>query len=1029
MSKKFFLCVFYVFLVLGLSALFLFSTGKEAVKATQLLQPSDLVYKGAFRLPQGVSGSEVKTWAWGGFAMTYYPNGDPGGANDGYPGSIYGAGHAWEHQVSEISIPIPVIFASKNLNQLNTASTLQSFRDIYNVSSVEMPRTGLEYLPKQGSQTTDKLYFCWGAHLDVINLTHGWCELTLSNPQIKRSWYLACNHNEYNTNDYLFEIPGTWAGSNTPGKLLATGRYRDGGWSGQGPAIFAIGPWNQGNPPPSGTSLQYVTLLFYTSSADPESWDPSTNHTMTDYHHSDEWSGAAWITAGNKAAVVFVGTKGTGDCWYGDQNGPCLECAGERGWWSTGFVGQFIFYDPDDLAKVAAGTMESWEPQPYATLNVDQYLYHIESSQQWYHLGAACFDRTRGLFYVFEPYVDDDKPIVHVWKVKAGSTAPTITVTSPNGGQNWAAGSSQTITWSSTETVGNVKIEYSTNNGNSWSTIVASTSNDGTYSWTVPDVSSSQCLVRISETDGTPTDTSDSVFSITSGGTNGVISLDRTQLNFGAALPGTVSDSQTFSIGNSGSGTMNWSVTDDAGWLSCSPSSGTNSGIVTVSVDVSGLSAGEYSAAITVSSSNASNSPRTVDVTLNGYGPGGSGVPFGNYATPDNGSTVRSSVPFTGWALDDIGVESVKIYRGNQDGSSLVYIGDAVFVEGARPDVEQAYPDYPMNYRAGWGYMMLTNFLPNSGNGTFTIFAIAGDKEGHQVTLGAKAVTCDNANAVKPFGAIDTPAQGGTASGTAYRNWGWVLTPMPNAIPTDGFTISVIVDGVDLGHPIYNIYRAEIAGLFLGYANSSGAAAYFDFDTTAYENGVHIIAWHATDNAGNTDGIGSRYFSIQNSGASSVVSNQLLVVSGQWSVVNNELFRFPVDDSSPIEIIKGFNRNVIPQKYYIGDNGFINVEINELEHIELHVDDNSTQVEVNAEEKGSKNSKFKIQNSKFYSGYQLVGNQLRPFPIGSTMDTERGIFYWQLGPGFFGDYDFVFIRAQAGKIISKKIKVKINPRY
>ena len=121
--------------------------------------------------------------------------------------------------------------------------------------------------------------------------------------------------------------------------LLATGRYRDGGWSGQGPALFAIGPWNHGNPPPSGTAIQNTTLLLYTSTYVHE----GVNHTMNNYHHSDEWSGAAWLTAGNQSAVVFVGTKGTGDCWYGNEHGPCLDCE-NRGWWSTGFVGQFIFY-------------------------------------------------------------------------------------------------------------------------------------------------------------------------------------------------------------------------------------------------------------------------------------------------------------------------------------------------------------------------------------------------------------------------------------------------------------------------------------------------------------------------------------------------------------------------------------------------------------------------------------------------------------------------------------------------------------
>ncbi|MCP5103662.1 MAG: hypothetical protein GY950_09805, partial [bacterium] len=35
--------------------------------------------------------------------------------------------------------------------------------------------------------------------------------------------------------------------------------------------------------------------------------------------------------------------------------------------------------------------------------------------------------------------------------------------------------------------------------------------------------------------------------------------------------------------------------------------------------------------------------------------------PVGTIETPVHGSTVRSSIPVTGWALDNIGVESVKI--------------------------------------------------------------------------------------------------------------------------------------------------------------------------------------------------------------------------------------------------------------------------------------------------------------------------------------------------------------------------------
>ena len=56
-----------------------------------------------------------------------------------------------------------------------------------------------------------------------------------------------------------------------------------------------------------------------------------------------------------------------------------------------------------------------------------------------------------------------------------------IYVSSPNGGESWQAGSSHAITWLSNETSGNVKIEYSTNSGSSWTTIIASTADDGTH--------------------------------------------------------------------------------------------------------------------------------------------------------------------------------------------------------------------------------------------------------------------------------------------------------------------------------------------------------------------------------------------------------------------------------------------------------------------------------------------------------------------------------------------------------------------
>lgn len=383
-----------------------------------LLQPDDLEYLGAFRLPADPEGMG---WEWGGSAMTYYPGGDINGPDDNMPGSIFGTGHEWHQYISEISIPVPVISSNKNVEDLNTATTLQDFNDIRGdlFEIMEMPRVGLEYLAAQGDQSTDKLYFCWAPHLaeGETDPSHGWSDIDISDPQMAGAWRIGTCTN-YITSDYIFSIPQAWADVYSPGMYLATGRFRDGGQGSLGPSLIAFGPWNHGNPPFDGTSLDALPLLLYDSVYQE---DPAG---MENYHHSDEWSGGAWLTAGEKAAVIFVGTKGLGECWYGCSDGTVWEppypedCPDhDRGWWSTSFEGQIIFYSPADLAAVAQQEKNNWEPQPYATLNIDEYLYHVSSTRQKSHLGAASFDHERGLLYVFEVLADEDRPLIHVWVV------------------------------------------------------------------------------------------------------------------------------------------------------------------------------------------------------------------------------------------------------------------------------------------------------------------------------------------------------------------------------------------------------------------------------------------------------------------------------------------------------------------------------------------------------------------------------------------------------------------------------------
>jgi len=98
-----------------------------------------------------------------------------------------------------------------------------------------------------------------------------------------------------------------------------------------------------------------------------------------------------------------------------------------------------------------------------------------------------------------------------------------------------------------------------------------------------------------------------------------VIGFDPSSLSFAAKEEGSNLSSQTLSIRNAGIGAMPWAVSSDAAWLSLSPTIGTSSGEidkVTVSVDISGMSAGDYSATITITAEKAPNTPQTVPVDL-----------------------------------------------------------------------------------------------------------------------------------------------------------------------------------------------------------------------------------------------------------------------------------------------------------------------------------------------------------------------------------------------------------------------------
>lgn len=91
---------------------------------------------------------------------------------------------------------------------------------------------------------------------------------------------------------------------------------------------------------------------------------------------------------------------------------------------------------------------------------------------------------------------------------------PTILI-QPNGGENFYSGSIQNISWLSSLSI-NLKIELTANNGGVWSVISSSyPAASGSFAWTIPNVSSAQCKIKISDANNPSLyDVSDNDFTI-----------------------------------------------------------------------------------------------------------------------------------------------------------------------------------------------------------------------------------------------------------------------------------------------------------------------------------------------------------------------------------------------------------------------------------------------------------------------------------------------------------------------------------
>jgi hypothetical protein len=228
--------------------------------------------------------------------------------------------------------------------------------------------------------------------------------------------------------DYLFRVPRWYANQYLGGRILVTGRARgtpaDGTrrqttWGGsQGPTLFAFHPFQDDSP--SG-NLDALPMLYYRTRfpgcAGPNVGDADSCD-YRGYTMCDLWTGAAFVEGTSGRAIMLAGFKGLGSNCYDEPPVQCNDpCSEDHGYHCHPYERQVIFYDVEDLGRVASRDADPWTVLPYETWRPQEFFLDGHTCGT---LGGMTFDGGSRRLFIVERGLgsrDDNAAAVHVWSV------------------------------------------------------------------------------------------------------------------------------------------------------------------------------------------------------------------------------------------------------------------------------------------------------------------------------------------------------------------------------------------------------------------------------------------------------------------------------------------------------------------------------------------------------------------------------------------------------------------------------------